>query len=369
MDLKAEFKQAQLEQFKRDRWPYAIGHVGATAALVGIAWPVADHSSLLCFAVVHHLATWFLALTLYLPLRRSNVKQVPLWTFIGVAVVNATLSSALLFDLSAAGDLTYTLVVGVVLFAGAAGSFVTLGVHSTILRVALTSLLLPFVIAAFCLGHVAAALGTVFFFCNVVVAGVWKLTSGQRELILLRINAAERAELAELEAETDHLTGLANRRGVERLDGMNLSTGVSALYFDLNKFKPINDTYGHDVGDEILQVVAQRLRGAVSAKDVVARLGGDEFMVVIFEHEASAVKVVVDRLRRRLEEPVTVTGGQVLHISAAIGTSSTSAPVLKLDDLMRDSDQAMYRAKESQGRVAVPMLPVVQVNATGAITS
>jgi len=102
MDYEAESARAQLDQFKRDRWPYAIGHVGATAALVGIAWPVADHSSLLWFAVVHHLANWFLAITLYFPLRSKGVKRLPLWTFIGVVIVNATLSSALLFDLTAA---------------------------------------------------------------------------------------------------------------------------------------------------------------------------------------------------------------------------------------------------------------------------
>ena len=351
MDHEAESTRLRLEQFKRDRWPYAIGHVGATAALVGIAWTNADHSRLLCFAAVHHLATWILALTVFLPFRSKQVNRLPLWTYFGVVIANATLSSALLFDLSAARDLTFVLAAGAVLFAGAAGSFVTLGVHSTILRVALTSLLLPFVITAFCLGHVAVALGTMFFYCNVVVAGVWKLASGQQELISLRIEAAERAEIAELDAETDHLTGLVNRRGVERLDGMELSTGAAALYFDVNKFKMINDTYGHDVGDEILKVVAQRLRGSVAADDVVARLGGDEFMVLIFRDDVSAVETVVERLSQRLQQPVKVSGGHVLNISAAVGQSYTSDPVLKLDNLVRDSDQAMYQAKEASKRI------------------
>ena len=185
-----------------------------------------------------------------------------MWTYIGAAVVNLTLSSALLFDLTAARELTFTLAVGIVLFAGAAGSFVTLGVHSTMQRVALTSLLLPYVVTTFYLGHYAVALGTIFFYCNVVVMGVWKLSTGQQELISKRVNADHRAEIAEKHAETDHLTGLTNRRGVQRYDGMALSIGAAALYFDVNKFKPINDTYGHGVGDEILQVVAQRLRGS-----------------------------------------------------------------------------------------------------------
>ncbi len=345
MNHAEEIARAQVEQFKRDRWPYTIGHVGATAALIGIAWSAADLSGLIWFGVVHHLATWFLALSVYLPLRSKNVNRIPLWTYAGAIVANATLSMALLFDLVAAQEMPFVLTVGVVLFAGAAGSFVTLGVHPTLLRVSLTSILLPFVVITFFLGHIAVALGTIFFYCNVVVAGVWKLSSGQQELISLRIDAARRAEAAELDAETDHLTGLVNRRGIERLDGMKLTTGAAALYFDVNKFKTINDTYGHDVGDEILQVVAQRLRGAVSVDDVVARLGGDEFLVVMFKDDESAIDAVVERLSRRLQEPVSVSGGQVLDISAAVGRSYTGGPVLKLDDLLRDSDQAMYRHK------------------------
>lgn len=345
MDLEAESRRAKVEQFKRDRWPYTIGHVGATVSVIAIAWTTADHNSLLWFGVFHHLATWLLALTFYLPLRVKDVERLPLSTYMGVIVANATLSSALLFDLAAAGDLTFTLTIAAVLFAGAAGSFVTLGVHPTILRVALTSLLFPFVITALFLGHIAVALGTMFFYCNVVVAGVWKLSSGQQELISLRFDAARRAEIAETDAETDHLTGLVNRRGLERLDGMELSTGAATLYFDVNKFKEINDTYGHDVGDEILQIVAQRLRGAVPASDVVARLGGDEFLVLVFRDDPSAIDAVVERLCQRLQHPVVVSGGHILNISAAVGQSFTNGPVLKLDGLLRDSDHAMYRSK------------------------
>ena len=352
MDNDAESTHA-VDQFKLDRWPYAIGHFGATLAIVAVAWPVADHNRLLWFGLAHHLATWVLALSFYLPLRSGNEKRIPLWTYVGLAIVNATLSSALLFDPAAAHELTFTLVIGVVLFAGAAGSFVTLGVHSTLMRVALTSLLFPYVITAFLFGHVALALGVLFFYCNVVVAGVWKLANAQQKLISSCVTAANRAELAELEAETDPLTGLVNRRGLDRLNGMQLRTGAAALYFDLNKFKAINDTYGHGVGDEILQVVAQRLLGAVSADDVVARLGGDEFLVLVFGDAVSSIDAVVERLSRRLQQPVVVSGSKMLDVSAAVGRSYTSGPVLNLDELLRDSDHAMYRSKGSHERTAV----------------
>ena len=358
MDFEAESRRAQIEQFKRDRGPYVIGHVGATVFLIAIAWTTADHNSLLWFGVFHHIATWFLALTFYLPLRSKNIERLPLWTYAGTVVANASLSSALLFDLEAAGGLTFTLIVAAVLFAGAAGTFVTMGTHPNILRVSQTSLLLPFAIMTMFLGHIAVSLGILFHYCNVVVAGVWKLSSGQQELIKLRIEAAQRAELAEIDAETDHLTGLSNRRGLERLDGMELETGAATLYFDVNKFKTINDTYGHDIGDEILQVVAQRLRSSVSASDVVARLGGDEFMVVIFRDDISAIDSVVERLCERLQQPVSVSGGLVLNISAAVGRSYTNGPVLQLSELLRDSDHAMYRSKKSLEPAQLPASPI-----------
>ena len=156
------------------------------------------------------------------------MSRIPLWTYFGLVAANATLSLALLFTPNgAAPELTYILTVVAVLFAGAAGSFVTLGVHANLIRVSLTSLLLPFVVTAFYFGHAAVALGTMCFYGNVVVTGVWKLANGQQELIALRINAAHRAEMAEKDAETDPLTGLINRRGIGRLDGCLLYTSPS----------------------------------------------------------------------------------------------------------------------------------------------
>ena len=358
MDRETEFARAQVDRFKRDRLPYVVGHVLATISLIGIAWACADHGSLLWFGVVHHFATWILALSFYLPFRNRRVNRIPLLTYVGLVVANATLSLALLFTPNGAvPELSFILTVAAVLFSGAAGSFVTLGVHATLIRVGLTSLLLPFVVTAFWFGHAAVALGTMCFYGNVVVTGVWKLANGQQELIASHINAANRAEIAEKDAETDPLTGLINRRGIDRLDGMELNSGATALYIDLNKFKTINDTYGHDIGDEILNFVAQRLRTSVSEDDVVARLGGDEFLVLAFENDADAVDTIIARLSERLQGPVCVSDGNVLEISAAIGRCATTAPVLNLNDLLRDSDHAMYQSKRSQDRSTSPVMP------------
>ena len=347
MHQQSELTLAQVEQFKRDRFPYVFGHLGATAAVVGIAWPTADHQALLWFAIVHHISTWILAFTFFRPFRSGPQSQIPLSTYVGTVICNATLSSALLFDLTAARELDFTLAAGAVLFAGAAGSFVTLGVHSTIMRVALASLLLPYVLIAFLLGHIAIALGVVFFFCNVVITGVWKTTRGNQQLIEMRVSESKRAALAEMEAETDPLTGLVNRRGVDRLDGKALDSGAAAMYFDLNNFKAINDTCGHSVGDEVLQVIAQRLRDNVPESDVVARIGGDEFLVLSFTNDTGTIEAMVDALDEQLRQPVVVEGGEALHLTLAVGISYANTPWLQLTDLLRDSDQDMYRSKSA----------------------
>ena len=130
------------------------------------------------------------------------------------------------------------------------------------------------------------------------------------------------------------------------------------MYFDLNDFKAINDTCGHSVGDEVLQVIAQRLRDNVPESDVVARIGGDEFLVLSFTNDTGTIEAMVDALDQQLRQPVVVEGGEVLHLTLAVGISYANTPWLQLTDLLRDSDRDMYRSKSamrsSQDRVEAP---------------
>lgn len=352
MHQQSELALVQVNEFKRDRWPYVIGHVGATLAVVGVSWPTADHGALLWFAVVHHISTWILAFTFFGPFRSGSRTQIPVSTYVGTAISNATLSTALLFDQTAARNLDFTLAVGIVLFAGAAGSFVTLGVHSTVMRVALASLLLPYALITLLLGHVAIALGVAFFFCNVVIAGVWKTASGHQQLIELRLTESHRASRAEIEAETDPLTGLMNRRGVERLDGMTLRAGAAAVYFDVNDFKAINDTHGHSAGDEVLRVIAHRLRETVPTRDEVARIGGDEFLILSCTDDPSAIEALVQGLNEQIQQPIVIALGTSVEVTVAVGVSYTHAPSLQLAELLGESDSAMYRSKRAIQRSA-----------------
>jgi diguanylate cyclase (GGDEF)-like protein len=173
--------------------------------------------------------------------------------------------------------------------------------------------------------------------------------------------ALERAELAaELarRASLDPLTGLANRAGFSRrlreaLAGDHEPGAAPALLLlDLDDFKTINDSLGHSCGDEVLRVVAERLRGCLGPGDLAARLGGDEFAVLVpgVADEAEAV-AVGERLAAILRTPVTVAGRELLA-RASVGVRLARHGDEDPERLLRDADMAMYAAKTA-GRAGV----------------
>ncbi|MDO9244486.1 MAG: PAS domain S-box protein, partial [Rhodocyclaceae bacterium] len=151
----------------------------------------------------------------------------------------------------------------------------------------------------------------------------------------------------------DDLTGLPNRSLLNKLIDQALVEARrnrlhgAVLFIDLNRFKPINDSLGHDVGDRLLKQVGERLRDAVRAEDVVARMGGDEFVVGLFditrrEHAA----VVAQKLLAALDPPFWVEEHE-LKAGAAIGISIYPRDGFDTESLLRMADIAMYRAKQS----------------------
>ncbi len=150
----------------------------------------------------------------------------------------------------------------------------------------------------------------------------------------------------------DPLTDLPNRALIlDRAEQMILRAKrqpllVGALFIDLDDFKEVNDTYGHQVGDELLKAIGSRLSGALRASDTVGRLGGDEFVVLV-EGELGGVgpEIVAQQLLAEFTKPFALdgTGGAPLHIRASIGVAlgARSGPA----DLLRDADVALYVAK------------------------
>lgn len=170
----------------------------------------------------------------------------------------------------------------------------------------------------------------------------------QREI--LRSRSAQR-ELADL-AHHDALTGLLNRRRfLELLE--DASSGPARhgalLYMDLDDFKPINDRFGHEVGDEVLRIVAGRLERLVRAGDPIARLGGDEFAVLLHDDLPKAeLDQLVRRIRSALADPVTIHGHS-FRVRCSIGSASLHADPDPHEVLDR-ADRAMYRDKSRHRR-------------------
>jgi diguanylate cyclase (GGDEF)-like protein len=154
----------------------------------------------------------------------------------------------------------------------------------------------------------------------------------------------------------DSLTGIANRllfyeRLKQELDRAKKNSSKLALIFiDLNKFKPVNDQYGHDIGDLLLQEVARRLLSSVEEKDLVARMGGDEFVLLLPQvKERDDVIQVIDKINAALEDPCQLSLTLALTVSAAIGTAIYPDDGTSENELLNAADGRMYTNKRQQG--------------------
>ena len=164
------------------------------------------------------------------------------------------------------------------------------------------------------------------------------------------------AEQLRYAARHDELTGLPNRAYLMHLLQEKLATSeidqAAVLFVDLDNFKTINDSLGHGVGDQLLQVVSERLRKALRDHDVLARFGGDEFIVIMSGEPID----VAERLRMATHEPVMV-GEHELFVTASIGYCTNHMVGMTPNDMLRDADAAMYRAK-ARGRDCVEAFEV-----------
>lgn len=156
----------------------------------------------------------------------------------------------------------------------------------------------------------------------------------------------------------DDMTGLLNRRGlIARLDAAVARarrTGVSSLLvaLDLDGFREVNNTYGHPAGDEVLQIVGERLVDAIRVTDVAARVGGDEFTLLLpGVTDAATAKRLADRIREHLAEPITL-GDHEVRVGSSLGLAFIDGRASgSMHRLLAEADRAMYAAKHSGGGV------------------
>lgn len=160
------------------------------------------------------------------------------------------------------------------------------------------------------------------------------------------------ARISQLEALslTDELTGLLNRRGFQQTVQRTLDEarrhdhGGLLAYIDLDGFKAVNDTHGHDAGDAVLRAVANALSASVRSTDYVARLGGDEFAILFTHAEPLAGRARLTAICRELDGLSIDYKGATLTVGASMGIEAFG-PGSRLEDLVARADKAMYRAK------------------------
>lgn len=184
---------------------------------------------------------------------------------------------------------------------------------------------------------------------NRMAARMHSAMNGLKEEIARR----ERVEKAlTMEATTDFLTGLANRRSfMERLKTevarIRRYRGVgSLLLLDIDRFKNINDNYGHNVGDQVLAGLGELLSGAVREGDLPGRIGGEEFLIFLSETSVEGAGHFAERLRQTIKKRTIPTDEGAVSFTVSIGITQISPDDISIDQIIARADRAMYRAKE-----------------------
>ena len=194
------------------------------------------------------------------------------------------------------------------------------------------------------------------FLANLILTPLWGENSNLRGYACVLGDITEHHE-AEVKirylAHHDGLTGLPNRALFgDRLhhalsDALRRERQLALMFLDLDRFKSINDTLGHAVGDMLLKAVAQRLLSCIRGCDTLARLGGDEFTIILTDLETREQAVqVADKIRDQFQRPFLISNHE-LFVTASIGITIAPADGQRADDLLKNADMAMYRAKEA----------------------
>ena len=150
-------------------------------------------------------------------------------------------------------------------------------------------------------------------------------------------------------AQTDSLTGLLNRPGflTKLRAAANEEDNLSLMYLDLNKFKPVNDTYGHKAGDFVLELIGQRLKELFPNKSLVTRLGGDEFCILLIGYDKKQATSKLDIVNNKVEEPISYQDN-IISIGTSIGLASFPEDTNNLEDLLSLADKSMYIKKDER---------------------
>ncbi len=170
--------------------------------------------------------------------------------------------------------------------------------------------------------------------------------------IRVHLRNANRRRRLQRASLTDGTTGLLNRDGLikaihHEIERAKRNSVFSVLVFDLDHFKDLNDTFGHAVGDHVLEAAASNLRDVARSVDHCGRWGGDEFVVVLSTCDATEARVALERFRAAIEQPFVCDDGQIIPIRCSIGAATYSEGDAH-ESLLAEADRAMYLDKQSR---------------------
>ncbi len=178
------------------------------------------------------------------------------------------------------------------------------------------------------------------------------LTAFASQAAIALVHARLHKEIQEM-AITDPLTGIFNRRGLDRWGQYEIDRAkrffspLAAIYFDLDHFKEINDTYGHDAGDHVLQQVVSCCQAVVRKIDIFARIGGEEFLIILPETSLPIAIQIAERLRDAIATCQIMVHSQQISISISLGVVELTDEINDLPELINTADQYMYISKQS----------------------
>ena len=162
-------------------------------------------------------------------------------------------------------------------------------------------------------------------------------------------------------AITDELTNVLNRRGFDEVANREFgaakrySRPLSLIMLDIDRFKAINDVYGHPIGDEILVEIAARARTKIRETDYISRYGGEEFLILLIEQKIDNAKTVAERIRKCVaDQPFNTSVGKIA-VTISVGVTAASSQISSISMMIKTVDKALYKSKEN-GRNRVTMI-------------
>jgi diguanylate cyclase (GGDEF)-like protein len=180
------------------------------------------------------------------------------------------------------------------------------------------------------------------------------------------------AAAAAYQATHDALTDLPNRplllaRVADALSRRRPGTGTWVALVDLDHFKSINDTFGHAIGDRVLEIFTDSARQALRGSDLIGRLGGEEFAVLLYDMSREQARDIAERIRESFTAATRAVDGHVIAATVSIGLAHCDGAVLEIRELLAQADRALYFAKENgRDRVEIASLDMVRAAARDA---